>query len=335
MSLMNQAMISLNQGMISMDFFYFIFRSVFYQIRKTMERQEKKYRKMQVFPEGVVKHSYRYWSDEDDLRACNLYLPTDKKSGDLPLIIDIHGGCWVHGDKDSYDNFNYDLARKGNVVSSLTYRLIDQVHMKEMIQDIFSYLHFLESRKKDLGIQTDDVMLTGDSAGAQLSLLFMAMGLQELFEVTPVNIHFSAMALTHPVCWIDQAATLPNQDWLSNNIAKPGLLRMIFGKNYKKDPIAQASMNPECYIKEGMKLPPVMIVTSSGDDVFSYQAFKLKRFLERMGFQNTMFYEEDKHAEHVYNVNRPFAGLAEKCNSAMMEFFSRSSKTKKLSHRKL
>lgn len=322
-----------------MDFFYLIFKSVFYQIRRTMERQEKKYRKMQVFPEGVVKHSYRYWSEEDDLRSCNLYLPTDRKSEDLPLIIDIHGGCWIHGDKDSYDNFNYDLARKGHAVSSLTYRLIDEVHMKEMIQDVFGYLHFLESRKKDLKIQTEDVMLTGDSAGAQLSLLFMAVNqdpeLQALFEVEPVNLNITALALTHPVCWIDQAATLPNQSWLSDNIAKPGLLRMVFGKNYKKDPIAQASMNPERYITKKTKLPPVLLVTSSGDDVFSYQAFRLKRFLDRHGFQNTMYYEEDKHAEHVYNVNRPFAKLAEKCNRAMTDFFSHSSAAGKLSRRQM
>lgn len=324
--------------MVRVDFFYFVFKSVFYQIRRTMERQEKKYRKMQVFPEGVVKHSYRYWSEEDDLRACNLYLPTDRRSQDLPLIIDIHGGCWIHGDKDSYDNFNYDLARKGHSVSSLTYRLIDQVHIKEMIQDIFAYLHFLENRKEDLGIQMDDVMLTGDSAGAQLSLLFMAINqdpqLQKLFEVEPVNIHVSALALTHPVCWIDQAATLPNQNWLSDTIAKPGLMRMMYGKNYKNDPIARASVNPERYITEKTKLPPVMIVTSSGDDVFSYQAFKLKRFLDSKGFHNTLYNEEDRHAEHVYNVNRPFARLAEKCNRAIMDFYSTHRKNGLLAHRR-
>lgn len=311
-----------------MDFFYFIFKTVFNQIRRTMSTAEKKGRKHQIFPEGVVKKTYKYWSDEDDLRSCNLYLPAQSKTEDLPLIIDIHGGCWVHGDKDSYDNFNYDLARKGHAVSSLTYRLIDTVEMKDMVQDIFAYLHFLESRKDALNIQTDDVLLTGDSAGAQLSLLCMAINqdpkLQKLFDVKPVHIELTALALTHPVCWVDQAANLPGQEWVSNKIAKPGLLRMMYGKNYLHDPVYHASVNPEKYITEKTKLPPVMIVTSSGDNVFSYQAFMLKNFLDQKGYSATMYYEEDAHAEHVYNVNRPFASLAEKCNRAITDFFHRN-----------
>lgn len=310
-----------------MDFFYFIFKTAFLQIRRYLEREERKVKQSQAFPEGVQKLSYKYWREEVHPRECNVYKPVCQKGEELPLIIDIHGGCWIHGDKDSYDNFNYDLARKGNVVSSVTYRLLEdgKIGMKEMVQDIFEYLHFLESRSRDLDIQVKDVMLTGDSAGAQLALLCFAINqdeqLQEVFEVRPVRLRFSCLVLTHPVCWIDKAGRLPGSSFISNKISIPGLLRMMYGKEYEDSLIYQYSCNPEFFITEDMDFPPIMIVSSQGDEVFKYQAFLLQKFLNEKGINNTLYYEDDNQAEHVYNVNQPFAYLAEKCNRAIMEFF--------------
>lgn len=310
-----------------MDFSYFVFRVVFRQIKNFMEFQYRKRRKALKLPEGVKKSSYVYSPQGSKEHECNLYTPFSGNCEKLPLIIDIHGGCWVHGDKDVYDCFNYDLVLQGNAVSTLTYRTIDQVGFREQVQDIFHYLHFLHDKKEMLGISTDNIMLTGDSAGAQLSLLVTAINqsarLQEVFRVRPVPISFSCLTLSHSVCFVDQAASLHDNPWLSKKVAIPGLLKMMYGEQYASSSVYANSVNPECFINGDTKLPPILLVTSEGDKMFKYQTLKLARFFDRQNIPYQLYIEKDENADHIYNILDPFARAARRCNTYMVDFFHR------------
>ena len=116
------------------DYRYNLFKIVFMTLKNYMDTVRWVRDKFRKLPGGVVKKTYRYWNEKSNGHQCNIYYP--EKSADpssLPAIIDIHGGCWVHGDKDLNDSFNYDLVLKGNVVTTLTYRTIDDVHLKDQI----------------------------------------------------------------------------------------------------------------------------------------------------------------------------------------------------------
>lgn len=309
-----------------MDFSFMLFKAAFLQVKSFMEFQRRLRDRKTNTPEGVCKKSYRYWKDQEDGRSCNLYMPRDADTSNLPLIIDIHGGCWIHGDKDVYDAYNYELVMQGNVVSTLTYRTADKVSLKEQVQDIFAYLHFLHDRQKELGISTSSSMLTGDSAGAQLSLLVSAVNksekLQKIFEVEPVDIEFSCLTLSHSVCFVDTAATLKNP-WLTKNVAIPGLLKMLYGEDYKHSEVYNNSVRPERYIDDQIKLPPVLLVTSQGDTQFQEQTFELADFFDRRKIEYKLYVEPDENAVHIYNILDPLAAAAKKCNRTMVDFFHR------------
>lgn len=308
-----------------MDFPFMIFKAAFFRLKKHMDDEVRKRVPDTRAAHGVAKQSYRYWENNHNHRF-NLYRQRDKE--DHPLVVDIHGGCWIHGDKDSYDSFCYDLVSQGFTVSTLTYRTIDHVVLKDQIQDIFAYFHFLEDNAKKLGVNLDEAVLTGDSAGAQLSFLACAVNqsekLQKLFEVEPFNIQFKALALTHPVCYVDSAASLKGNPWLSKNVSIPGLLKLLYGPDYEKDPIYQNSCRPENFVSDDMKFPPVLLVSSKGDVNFQHQTFWLADFLNKKKIAHEVYYEKDPEAIHVYNTTEPFSKLAQKCNNAIVSFFKKN-----------
>lgn len=311
-----------------MDFTYLFFLAAFLPIKHFMEFQRQRRARRLELPEGIIKTSYRYARGEDEDRACNIYKPDNGYGEQMPLIIDIHGGCWIHGDKDVYDCFNYKLVQKGNVVSTLTYRTADKVGLKEQVQDIFLYLHYLVENQKELGISTENTMLTGDSAGAQLSLLVTAVNqsskLQEVFEIEPVPIQFRALALSHSVCFVDRAADLFRSPWLSQEVAVPGLLKLLYGHQFENEPVYQNSVTPEKFIDENVDVPPIMLITSSGDRYFRDHTFWLANFFDQLHIRYQLYVERDRKADHIFNILNPFAHMAEKCNQALVDFFHRS-----------
>lgn len=314
-----------------MDYKYGLFKIVFMSLKNYLDASRWVRDQRRRVPEGVVKSTFHYRNDLSTTHECNIYKPQHvEKTEDLPLIIDVHGGCWVHGDKDLNECFNYDLVLQGYTVSSLTYRTCDRVYLKDMVQDVFSYMHFLENCHEDLGIGLEDVMLTGDSAGAQLSLLVWAINqqpeLQKLFEVEPVSFHVRCLCLTHPVCFLNTAATVPGNKYLTQ-IGREGLLRILFGEDWKNSEIYQAVHSPEQYLSRDLKMPPILVMTSQGDSCYRDQSIMLERMLSDLGADVSFYYEPDKKAVHVFNIDNPETSLARRFNGAILEFFDSVCKT--------
>lgn len=304
---------------------YPLFRLVMKSIRTSMHASRVASDKKLRQPENIDKTSYHYALK--DGHECNIYRRNDIETYDSPLVIDIHGGCWIYGDKDSYDAFSYDLVQNGMNVSSLTYCTNGPMLLKEQIQDVFEYLHFLHDNASRIGISLDQIMLTGDSAGAQLSLLFYAVNqspeLQKIFQVQHVDIDVKCLCLTHPVCFIDTAAELLDNRFLSKRVGSPGLKRMLYGSGYERRPEYLCSVTPDRYILDTMKFPEIMIVTSRGDLNFLSQSERLKAFFDSRKIPYTYYFEDNPEAGHVYNVQYPFSEEAHECNRQIRDFFKR------------
>ena len=62
------------------------------------------------------------YGQDDKLHLLDVYRPR-KASGTLPVIINIHGGAWVYGDKKVYAPYCMYLASRGFAVVNASYRL--------------------------------------------------------------------------------------------------------------------------------------------------------------------------------------------------------------------
>lgn len=95
-------------------------------------------------------------------------------SGDLGLVLFIHGGAWIAGDKESYaGGMNYGASNLGIATASVNYRYIsDDVDLLDVLDDIDAALAKIKSKGAEAGVNINRVLLTGDSAGGHLSLLY-------------------------------------------------------------------------------------------------------------------------------------------------------------------
>lgn len=121
-------------------------------------------------------------------QVVDLCIP-DGASGDIGLVLFIHGGAWIQGDKEAYEGgMNYGASELGIATASVNYRYIsDSVDLLDVLDDIDSALGVIRKKGAEVGVNINRVLLTGDSAGGHLSLLY-AYARKNTAPITPVAV---------------------------------------------------------------------------------------------------------------------------------------------------
>lgn len=90
-----------------------------------------------------------------------------------PLIIFVHGGAWMYGDKRNATGKNKirHYLQQGYAFASVNYRLLPDCTVEQQAQDVTSALAYLISHAETLGFDPKRVVMMGHSAGAHLSAL--------------------------------------------------------------------------------------------------------------------------------------------------------------------
>ena len=100
-----------------------------------------------------------------------------KSDAPTPVVIMIHGGGWVNGDKSGYQNGVQPFLKAGISVVAINYRLVTQAVEKEIkppvkwpLEDAARAVQFVRSKAKDWNLDKTRIAATGGSAGACSSL---------------------------------------------------------------------------------------------------------------------------------------------------------------------
>lgn len=125
---------------------------------------------------GETLNSYVYEDlayGDHERQKLDLYIPKDN-DGEVGLILMIHGGAWVAGDKSGYD----DLIREwsdvyGYVTASVNYRYLSyETSFDDILDDIESALYCIKNKAAEKGVTINKMLLSGHSAGGHLSMLY-------------------------------------------------------------------------------------------------------------------------------------------------------------------
>lgn len=91
--------------------------------------------------------------------------------GPQPLLVYIHGGGWVAGDKSNYKAADIQpYLDKGISVASINYRLTGEAPLPAPVHDAARAIQFLRSKAVEWNIRKDRLAVTGGSAGACTSM---------------------------------------------------------------------------------------------------------------------------------------------------------------------
>lgn len=110
---------------------------------------------------------------ENEQQAFDLFLPAGKEKK-LPLVVLIHGGEWIRGDKGTYTQTAKDCCdRYGVAAATIGYRFLSEnTAMDVLMQDIGTSIEKICKTAKENGVQITKVALRGHSSGAHLAMLY-------------------------------------------------------------------------------------------------------------------------------------------------------------------
>lgn len=109
------------------------------------------------------------------LRAARLYTPAggDPKAAQ-PTLLFLHGGGWVQGSLKSHHSLCGKLAQQSGLrVISYDYVLAPEHKFPDLPDDVMRVYHALLDGAGGLGVRADQLIVGGDSAGANLTAALM------------------------------------------------------------------------------------------------------------------------------------------------------------------
>ena len=104
----------------------------------------------------------------------NVSRPKDAK-GPLPCVLVIHGGAWRGGHRNGHNDITWNLASRGFVSATVSYRFCPKHPFPAQVQDVKAAVRFLRANSEKYGIDAKQFGAVGFSAGAHLSMMLGTM----------------------------------------------------------------------------------------------------------------------------------------------------------------
>lgn len=288
-------------------------------IREGIYQSDIKNIRLQEYETKVKVDTYSYGNE--DLQKLNIYTTNSFSKQLRPLLIDIHGGGWCYGDKDTNGLLCMDFAKKDYIVMSMSYRLLPEHKLVDAIKDIFNSLHYLYTLKEKYQIDFSNVAIMGDSAGGHLNLLVNAINnsamLLDYFNVNKLPFEVKCIIANHP-------ATQMGTSMLDKSYLRT-YRRIAFGMNYTKS-YFYPYVIAKSFVNFLDKSTPILVITSVEDDIVRKQAFEYKKLFSKKNIPFVFYDEKSENSEHVFNVTRPFRNISMKCNNYIDEFIKKNLK---------
>ena len=105
--------------------------------------------------------------------------------GPFPLILWIHGGGWVEGNKSTWPHMQF-LVGEGFAVANVEYRFSPIAPFPAQLDDVTSALDFLADHAAEYHLDPTRVAVTGESAGGHLAAL-LGMARSALATTRPTS----------------------------------------------------------------------------------------------------------------------------------------------------
>ncbi len=105
----------------------------------------------------------------------DLYLPQDA-ARPLPVIVWLHGGGWLHGDRRLAPDLSRYFAASGFAMASIEYRLSNEAIFPAQVHDVKAAIRWLRTHAAQYGLDGARIGLWGSSAGGHLAAVTALAG---------------------------------------------------------------------------------------------------------------------------------------------------------------
>lgn len=214
------------------------------------------------YPDGFTAQLNVVYTKVNDWEGkMDLYLPP-KTKGPSPVVINIHGGGWNHGVKESQTGFN-TFFKMGFAVANIEYRLTGQAKAPAAVEDARCALVYLIKNAKELNIDVNKIVIMGGSSGGHLALMAGLLGNDHRFDTNCPGVENIKVAAI-----IDKYGISDVWDWgYGTRITSKSATNWLGDK--AKDKAFAMSVSPINYVNKNS--PPTFIVHGDADPTVPYQ----------------------------------------------------------------
>ena len=236
--------------------------SILLVISSNVFAQEDSAVKKVEYPEGYVAQlNVVYTKVKDWEGKMDLYInPGAGKP--TPVLINIHGGGWNHGTKESQTGFK-TFFKMGYAVANIAYRMTPQATAPAAVEDTRCALIFLIKNAKALNIDADKIVIMGGSSGGHLALMAGLLGNDHRFDGNCPGVENVKVAAI-----INKYGITDVWDWGYGPNKTSKSARTWLGDRAKDEHFAK-SVSPISYVNKNS--PPVFIVHGDADPTVPYQ----------------------------------------------------------------
>lgn len=266
-------------------------------------------------PEDIQRFDNIQYGEDPVWNCLDVYRPKNQ-TGRLPVIISVHGGGWVYGDKNLYQFYGMTLAQRNFNVINFSYRLAPENKFPVQIEDINNVVKWMYRNEDQYKFDLKHVFMVGDSAGAHLASLYTNICTNKIYaknyQITVPN-NFIPTALG-----LNCGAYSPLSKDTENEESNTGeLMEDFLPDKGTKEEIDLIDVTKHIT----SDFPPVYLMTAVGDFCTDH-TLKMDRALTKNNVKHILkiYGSNEKPLYHVFHVTIQ-EEEGQKCNDDECEFF--------------
>lgn len=264
-----------------------------YLVRKIFAGNDKKRDAGLTTPATVKRFDDISYGPDQKWQFLDVYRPLSEE-GPLPVIVNVHGGGMVYGDKELYQYYCMGLAEHGFAVVNFTYRLAPEYKFPSALEDTTLVFDWVLKNSSVYSFDVDNILAVGDSAGANLLGLYCC-----IYNNPDYAKNFSFEA---PLC---PKAVVLNCGVYHHTYSHKKSLNSLLMANLMPNKGTLEEYQLLCVDEYANKnFPPAFIMTGEGD-FLADQALPFYKTLKRLGVEAEYHYygDADHRLGHVFQCN--------------------------------
>jgi acetyl esterase/lipase len=263
-------------------------------------------------PEDIERIDNIAYGADRKWQIMDVYRPKEAR-GKLPVIVSVHGGGWVYGDKERYQFYCMSLAQRGFAVVNFTYRLAPEFQFPAPLEDTNLVFTWVLDHAQEYGFDSRYVFGVGDSAGGNLLGLYAGLCTNPEYAKnfsfrSPEGFAPTAIALNCG-CYIIE-------------MKDPEDLTAKLMQDYLPDKGSQKEIEQVNVLNHiTPDFPPVFFMTATGDMLQEHAFMLAKKVWEnKIPFIFRFYGDKDHELGHVFHCNIKLEAAAF-CNDEECDFF--------------
>lgn len=196
----------------------------------------------------------------------DIYSPSKKIGGPSPVILYVHGGSWVYGDKSIPDNLSPILntfREEGYTIISTSYELMrSKANFNKQVADVKDTIRWINKNKAEYKLDPNEIGVIGISSGAHLSLMAAYSPSEQFTDDKALSNYPSKIKYLIDVAGPTDLGLL-NMSNLNYDLSK------VFNSIKDKNTVIK-NFNPINYVNK--EIPDTLIIHSSLDPTVPYKS---------------------------------------------------------------